>query len=470
MRKLKHYIYISFGTVLLVLCGFMITQGTAFPEKQTKKTTATRSTDQQKLKTTARKKLKLKLTTVLKAKNMIGAIGDTVNLRATLKTKSKGKAIASRKLKFSVAGKYVGEGKTNSKGEAKVKYKVPKSMGSKKITVKFGGSPFYVPSSDTANFGPIKSSTILTLSQLNAGNPKFGGSTVIIRGQLYRITDKKGLDGRELKFRVNGKSSGNAATSSSGKFSYKYKIPSKFKGTLKIKGQFNGDSLYVPTGATISVYVNPPKKNAYLTWNEAAGKVGQTVTVTAILSKSKVLYHMKGYSGKKIRIYRERGVQWPHPRYDPKILGTAYTNSLGVAKIKFKIDDDAMSYSLRAHADGVQHQLKVTKVSKNKRLTVSRSPVKISVAGNAQTKIGDKIMFTVRVQRTTDNQYLKNISVRFAGGQSKKTNYLGTVIFFYTVPYSGGTGQRSLKVTSSKTKRYLAGSATHSIKVLPKTN
>ena len=113
----------------------------------------------QKKKIKLSKPTKLKIPTEVKASYTIGAIGDTVPIKATLKIKANGNPVSNQVLKFHVAGKYINRTKTDNNGKAKVMYKVPNVFGTKKILVKFAGNDKFIKSSDTANFDSIKSST-----------------------------------------------------------------------------------------------------------------------------------------------------------------------------------------------------------------------------------------------------------------------------------------------------------------------
>jgi hypothetical protein len=459
MRQIKYAVLI--GSLLIMLFGTVSSEGVVSVDDQSKKSTGTTG-DQQQLKLKP-KKLISKLVTEIKAKSTIGAIGDTIFLRATLKLKKSRKPMGSQPLIFTVAGKYVGTGKTDSKGNAQVKYKVPKAMGSKQVEVKFTGNSSYLPSSDTAKFGPIKSTTKLQLSLMNPGLTIFGGSHVQVKGTIYRTTDNKGLDGREITFTANGKNAGTSAASPEGKFSYSYTVPKNFAGYIKIKGNFSGDTFYLPTTANLSFKVNPPKQNAYLSWKGISGKVGDTVTAVAYLKKSKSLFS-PGFQGKKIGFSYTQGDKKWH-------IGKAFTNYQGIAKVSFKIEADAMKYYVKAHVPGAFNELIVKKTNKTTpTFIVSKAPVKISVAGPSQAAIGSTVMFTVRVQRTTDGEYIKNVPVKFENEKSKKTNHLGTIVLFYKIPYTGGTGQRNLEVKSFETKKYLPGAIVKKIKILPKSD
>lgn len=401
--------------------------------------------------------------TTMAAANKLGAVGDTITLKATLKRKSNGTSVTGQPVKFFVDGNYAGTGQTDAGGNAQAQYKVPNAVAGRTIKADFAGSPNYQPSSDTANLTVIKAGTKIEAGVQDPNSPRFAGSSAFIQGELSRITDNSGLDGRAVQISANGTVVGNVATSPSGRFSFTYNIPTNFAGTAQMAASFAGDSLYFPVSGNFSFMVSPPIKPAYLYWNDALGKVGQTVAVSAMLKKTPLISGA-GFSGETINFQIYSDGEW-------HTVGSATTNGEGRAGTQIKIERDSGSYSFRARVKrNPASPLDVTELSSNKHFLVLKSSVQLSVAGPSQAKVGDSVMFTVRVMRTTDQQYVRDVSVSFAGSGSKKTNHLGTVIFFYDVPDVGGLGQRTLTVESYGNDRYSASSTTKTITVGPKTN
>lgn len=401
-------------------------------------------------------------TTVIAA-DKLGAVGDTITLKATLKHKFNGTAVTGQAVKFFVDGTYAGTGQTDAAGNAQTPYKVPNVVAGRTIKADYAGSPGYQPSSDTAGLTVIKAGTKIEAAVQNPDSPKLAGSSAFIQGELFRITDNSGLDGRAVRISANGTAVGNVATSPSGRFSFTYTIPADLAGTVEMAASFAGDSLYFPVSANFSFTVSPPAKPGYLFWNDALGKVGQTVAVSATLKKTPLISGA-GFSGETINFQIYSDGEW-------HTVGSATTNGEGQAGAQIKIERDAGNYSFRARVKrNPANPLDVTEVSSNKHFLVLKSSVQLSVAGPSQAKVGDSVMFTVRAMRTTDQEYVRNVSVSFAGSATKKTNQLGTVIFFYDIPSVGSLGLRTLTVESYENERYSASSAIKTITVGPKTN
>lgn len=401
--------------------------------------------------------------TAMTAASKLGAVGDTITLKATLKHKFNGASVTGQPVKFFVDGAYVGTGQTVAGGNAQTQYKVPNAVAGRTIKADFAGSPNYQPSSDTASLNVVKAGTKIEAAVQDPSSPKFAGSSAHIQGNLSRITDNTGLDGRAVQISANGTAVGNVATSPSGSFSFTYNIPANFAGTAQMAASFAGDTLYFPVSGNFSFIVSPPIRPAYLFWNDALGTVGQTVAVSAALKKTPLI-SAAGFSGETVNFQIYSGGEW-------HTVGSATTDGEGRAVAQIKIERDAATYSFRARVKrNTANPLDVTDLSSNKHFLVMKSPVQLTVAGPSQAKVGDSVMFTVRVKRTTDQQYVRDVSVSFAGSSSKKTNNLGTVIFFYDVPVAGGLGQRTLAIESYANDRYSASSTTKTITVGPKTN
>ena len=410
---------------------------------------------------------KLKINTRVKAKYMFGAIGDTVNLKAFLYVAGKSKTpVVGKKLTFFVGGKRIGSTKTDKKGRARIKYKVPNYVGQKQTLVKFYGAGRYQPSSDKNKFASINSATKMT-AESASGKP---GGVASIRGKLIRITDKKGVAGRKIVAELGGKVVAQAATRNSGAFDIRYKIPSGSKKPIRLKIRFNGDKMYLGNAVNAVVDVRGPKPKVYLSWTGASGLVGQRVTITAKLGKRKIFGVTDGLAGKKIRIWRERNKRFGPPHYKSKAMGSGITNKHGMVRISYVIDDDAYSYLVGAHFDQkMPFDYNLIKVSDPK-LHVGKSPVTVRVTcGLKKAKIGTTLMFLVKLTRNTDGCPLANKLIYFQG-QKKKTSSLGTIAFFHRIKNTGSIGPRALKAIFKADKRYHKGEGSFTIDVLPLTN
>ena len=409
--------------------------------------------------------LKARKATVLTSKGMIGAIGDTVPLKGTLKSKAEGKPISGKTLSFKVAGKDVGTATTDAQGEARLDYKVPNDPppGATPMQVRFPGDEEWGPSHVDANFGVFKASTKLTFgtppSHINEGE------TAQLSGKLVRITDQAGIHGRELSITVNGKSAGKVATTN-GSFNFSYPVPKPFPSKAKVHAQFEGDVLYAATAGQTEFAVMDPTKKAYLVWFPAKGKVGERVPLSATLSTN-VLPGVGGISGQKVRFWMDRGPRWGLPHFENIPLCAGTTNQMGIATCSAKLEAAAYPFTLNAHADVNTDQWNVEKKS-DPILDVNESPVHLALSGPASAHIGSTMSVKLKLTRTTDNAPIANASVFM--GSSQKTNASGEATFSFAVP-SGNTGARQFKATfPGVEKKYLNGEGSITVNVLPSVN
>jgi len=410
----------------------------------------------------------------LKASNMIGAIGDTVPLKAKLSLK--GLAVPNHTLRFSVNGAPVGNARTNNQGEARVMYKVPNQMGPKTIQVRYNGTPQCHSVQATANFGTLKSSTRVFLEP-PTGKVK-AGSKLYMQGTLKRITDQLGLDGREISLSINGKPIGKV-TAVNGHFSVNYNVPAGAKGTLVVEASFAGDPLYAGYLARRHVNILPPLAKVYLFWNKAEGRIGQTITLTGCLGKSATLPCGIPVAGQKVRFWADRGTRWHHTiRVAPFQLGNGYTGNNGQVKVQWKVEltNQQLSpntpihqpYTLSAHAD-VDRDRYILEKKSDPLLKVLKSPSSISVSAPASTQIGKSITIVIKLRRTTDNRGIKGAIINGPFG-SMTTNDFGTAAGTFTVSSQLGTGSKSLLFKFNGDQRYEASQKSHTIQISPSTN
>lgn len=205
-------------------------------------------------------------------KPMIGAIGDTVPLRATLVSKVDGQPLAGRRIAFRVAGHDAGDALTGPTGEVKVDFKVPSDpAGSYPLEARFTGDANHGPSVATSTFGVVKAATHM----IGMSDPKVvnEGDAVNLIGRLDRTTDEGGLDGRAIAVMLNGQPVAKVATDH-GNFSWKWAVPKGAPSKASVRFQFDGDALYTATGAAIDFAVRPPARPAILSFQGESGKVG----------------------------------------------------------------------------------------------------------------------------------------------------------------------------------------------------
>ena len=335
-------------------------------------------------------------------KPMIGAIGDTVPLRATLVSKVDGQPLAGRRIAFRVAGHDAGDALTGPTGEVKVDFKVPSDpAGSYPLEARFTGDANHGPSVATSTFGVVKAAThMIGMSDPKAVNE---GDAVNLIGRLDRTTDEGGLDGRAIAVMLNGQPVAKVATDH-GNFSWKWAVPKGAPSKASVRFQFDGDALYTATGAAIDFAVRPPARPAILSFQGESGKVGQPVTLRARLFEPPPIPGV-GIPSTAVDFWLAQDGTDPGAASFP--MCTATTNANGDATCTAHLPKLARNYKLNAHAK-VDPTIWKVEATSAPPITVHKAPVHVAVTGPATAKIGQTMTIKARLTRTTDGSPLEN--------------------------------------------------------------
>ncbi|HET9481946.1 MAG TPA: hypothetical protein VFP98_09350 [Candidatus Polarisedimenticolia bacterium] len=422
------------------------------------------------------------LATKVDVESRIRAIGDEAPLTATLQLAHDGTPVPSQLIRFMVDGTLIGTIPTDAKGVASIGFEVPNQVGSKVIEAAFAGNPRCQAATGQGKLAVLKAATKTTLALVNPSQPIREGTTVQAGGKLVRITDQEGVDGREIPVTVNGQEIARLATSPGGAFSMTWNVPEGFGAKpVTLEASFEGDALYTGSAADVAFVVQPPLSltPANLKWQTVKGKVGETINLTAQLTKA----GGGGIAGRSVRFWSEQG-----PEYGPGVnwsqpLGKGVTDGSGQATVKVKLGEWPASSTLMAHVDGAA-DLEVTKLYEKTQyhptapnntvgwypqLLIEKAPVQVSITvAVSSAKIGQTVPMKVRVTRTTDGAPVEGLTVQLPDGFPKPTNAAGEIAFDYLVSSGGGIGPRTIQAKSLESKWYLAGQGTATIQVLPK--
>jgi hypothetical protein len=300
-------------------------------------------------------------------------------------------------------------------------------------------------------------------------SPVHAGTRIRVDGVLTRRDDQGPVDGRAVPVAFNGRPVGTLATAPNGRFSVTIDVPRDAPVDSVVQAHFAGDQRYRPSAhVRLHVKVVPPKQQAYLQWNGARGRVGETVTLTARLGTRNPPGPDNGVGGKTVRFWRERDGRWAPPHVGPKPLGTATTNAQGEASLRVKLDDRPLGYSLYAAVPLPDDDITVERLG-GPTLTVDKAPVTVVITGPAAARIGDTLQMKVRVTRATDGAPAAGVRVS-GNATTGTTGDGGEIAFTYQVGSAGGIGPRTLQVQSQASDWYLAGHGSKTIQVGPKTN
>ena len=247
-------------------------------------------------------RLRLKPNTKLVAKSTIGAIGATVKLRTFLYSTKGGKTkpLKGKYLSFRLGKKRLGKAKTNKKGKAALKFKVPAHVGPVQLTVSFAGDKGNSPSSSKAKLKVIKAATKVTAREV----PSKSARGVTIEGVLTRTTDNKPLPGREVIATMRGKTVAKAVTLVSGKYRLAFTVQIVKRRLAKIiNGKkvvrivrqrnysaptvtFHGNKYYTASAATAKIIPSKAfRKHPHISvaCGKKTAKVGDTLMFTVIV-------------------------------------------------------------------------------------------------------------------------------------------------------------------------------------------
>ncbi len=399
--------------------------------------------------------------THLQATRVVGEIGSTIPLRATLTLdNNKGAPVPEQMVAFWVDGHVVGEALTNRKGEAKVNYKVPNKMGPKKVNALFRGNEKCGLAQDTSSVGTLRATTALRLSHNESANQ---GSATTLHADLTRTSDGAGVSGREVAIYVNGKQVGSSMTDSSGRLRYVY-TPTAGSGKANLKAQFLGDVLYTPTAENSSFKLYPARQTVSIQWAHVTGMYGETVKASAVLYRGNAVWGPK-VANIPVTFYRTKR----HLR--SKKLGTATSNTNGRATISFTIDDKPNTYSLEAHAEIPKHLYDLKEANlyyDGPTLTVLPATVKLIATGPATVQIEEWVTYNVKAIRTTDNQPVAGLTICRNG--CVQTDTSGNATVQYHVNSQEGTGPREVSFVSAGDDYHQKSSTKITVTAKPSVN
>ncbi len=406
--------------------------------------------------------------TQLDVPHLIGSLGQTMSVRAKLTVKPEGKVVPDHTVHFWLDTAYLGSARTNSLGHAQIPYTI-ETMTPRKITARYYGTNVCYASLGEDNLEMRKAGAKLTLKD-PPGSVRVG-MPFRLQGWLARITDNKPIDGREIVVSLDGSPQPPLASSASGAFSWDWTPPNGISGNHGVVVKFAGDTLYTAASASHVFALVPAPRSTWLTLYSAEGMVGENKVVLATLFSTPEDRWRPGIEikGVTVRLWRDRGPRFGGAQFENKQLGSGVTDYSGTARINIKVDDEPMMYDLHGYAD-VDTAMWLCDHVQTATLTVTKSPVTIAVTGPASARIGDTILVAAVLKRTSDGGPLSGRPVSLDGSGTKNTMNNGAAVFNLTVGSSGGTGPRTITAKFSGTSRYLAGSGSMTINMLPKTN
>ncbi len=194
--------------------------------------------------------------TTLKLGSVTARPGDTKNLTATLKRSNDGGVISFRTVVFKIDGNAIGSTNTDGTGKATLSYKFGETLavGTHTLTADFAGDADYLTSTASSTLTIAQAPTKLSVSTASGKV----GTKVTLKAKLTRTTDGALLDGKTVRFQIDGVDVG-TVVSATGIVTLSYTLPNTLTvGTHPITAIFDGDSLYTSISNNTSLLTVQP--------------------------------------------------------------------------------------------------------------------------------------------------------------------------------------------------------------------
>ncbi|NUQ70429.1 MAG: Ig-like domain repeat protein, partial [Chthonomonadales bacterium] len=212
-----------------------------------------------------------------------GKIRESIQLQATLTRTIDSLPLSGRTLEYRVDGTSVGTATTNGSGVGALTYTIPEvnGIGAKTIRADFAGDAAHLASFGTNTLTVAIGDTTLAVDPISGPI----GQTVTLSATLLCASDALPVSGRTVAFLVDGSAAGSAGTNASGIASVSYVIPvGPGPGSRTIQADFAGDAVYTSSTDTDTLTVQ--KADTTLAVSAAAGAFNDTVTLSAVLSRT----------------------------------------------------------------------------------------------------------------------------------------------------------------------------------------
>lgn len=263
-----------------------------------------------------------------------GYYNRSVSLTANLTDITNNIPVSGKTITFTVNGSPVGSATTAANGIATLTYTPLLNQGTYEIIAQFAGTTGYIGSSGTNNLTINLTPTAYYISPTTvyAYYNNTVNLTVRLRDDVYNY-----LNGKTVSFSVNGTPIGSAVTTTAtlqGTATLPF-TTNLTPGTYQVLVQFAGDAMYNASNATYNLVVNynPTKLNVTAKSGNYNGVVNLTATLKDTLNNV--------MSGKTINF-----------SVNGSPVGSAITDSLGVATLQYTITQGAGVYPIFAQFTG----------------------------------------------------------------------------------------------------------------------
>jgi hypothetical protein len=394
----------------------------------------------------------LKAPTSLSVSDVSGAVGQAVELSATLQRTTDSGRLQGRTISFTVGGVAAGSAVTDSSGRAALSYVVPEAggAGTRPIGASFPGDANYNNSTGSAVCSVSKAGTTVSVPAISG--PALGNA--MLSATLTRAPDGAGVSGRPISFGVDGTTVGSASTNASGTATRSYSLPTSMVpgDTKPVSATFAGDASYAPASGS-DVLAAGPYLTVLYTLDRTA-QIGATTT-------------LRGY------LYRQVGsLTLPDKLVTFSVagtgVGTAVTEATGRASLNWVVAEGggAGTRTITASFGG---DATYAPSSVNGVLTVQKAPTSIYVLDRSGAR-GALVLLRGYLRRTTDSAFVASrvldFSIDGSSVGSAVTEVSGRATLNYTVPVGATAGVHPIGVVFAGDTAYTGSSGSATLTVL----
>ena len=367
-----------------------------------------------------------------------GSLGSTQNIVASLRRTSDKALLVNTKLTFKVDGTSIGTATTDGTGKATRAYKiVGLTVGAHTLKAEYAGNANQKASSATSTLTVNKSESQSYIAPYTNSL----GDTRNLTASLKRKTDKLALAARTMTFKIDSVVVGTATTDASGNAKLAYSVVGLSVGAHPLTAEFAGDGDYEPSSAasTLTLIKGETKLGA----NASSGAIGETVKLTATLSRS--TDNMK-LAGKTVK-FKLGSLQ----------LGTAVTDAMGKVEMSYLLDErlPAGDVTLTTSFAGDDDYVSSTGSDV---LTINKAKSKLTTK-SAEGLRGATITLTATLTRVSDGGFLGGRVVRFqldgVDIGSSTTDANGVANMRYTISSTASLGSHPKSVIFDGDNYYL---------------
>ena len=356
--------------------------------------------------------------TTLVINPLSGYKGDKVNLIATLTDIHSNIPISGKTIQFTADGNIIGHAVTDTSGTATYVYTIIQNSGTYTVLADFFQDNVFVAVSNTTTLNVAHTPTSLVVNPVTG----YKGYLVNLLATLTDTHSNVPISGKTIQFTVDGNIVGQTTTNEIGIASLPYSVIQN-NGTYTVLAKFLQDVTYSASNNTNNLLVN--RIPTSITVNTVRGFKGDVVDLIATLTDS---VNKVPVADKTVNFI-----------INGSPIGTAVTNSLGLATISDTVLQNGGTYTVQAVF--LQDSIYAS-TSNTNNLIVDYTPT-ILVVNSVTGFKGDKINLIANLSDSHSNIPLSGKTIQFSVDKNivgqAITDASGTATYTYTIIQNSGT-------------------------------